>query len=62
MQNSCLHFHLYFSFGAAFLDGSEVTSADRDRIEQNESSQDLMRFMRDPSWERGLGEVGLCPG
>lgn len=41
----------YFSFEAAFLDRREVTSAARDRKEQNESSQALMRFMRDPSWD-----------
>lgn len=38
----------YFSFEAAFLDSRELTSAVRDRKEQNESSQALMRFMRDP--------------
>lgn len=41
----------YFSFEAAFLDSREVTSAARDRKEQNESSQALMRFMRDPFWD-----------
>lgn len=51
MKNGCLHFHLYFSFGATFLDSSEVTSAARDRKEKNESSQALMRFMRDTSWD-----------
>ena len=51
IQNGCLYFHLYFSFGAVFLDSREVTSAAGDRKEQNESSQALMRCMRDPSWE-----------
>lgn len=66
MQNDGLHFHLDFSFGAVFLDSREVTSAARDRKEQNESSQALMRYMRDPCWEGQVrlrcAQGGFCLG